>query len=68
MTAFTPQQMRELSELGWMPDDQVRAALRTAADQLEAVGAWNWRHEGLFVNQDVESILTADTASEGRAL
>lgn len=40
MTALTPQQMREMADRHWLPiphEEEVAAALRAAADQLEAV-------------------------------
>lgn len=74
MTAPAPEQLRALANATanlTVDNDwdatvvaDVMVALRAAADQLEAVQAWNWRHEGLFVDPGLDLILTADTAPQ----
>lgn len=74
MTNFTPEQYRALSDLDALDYrfhmNDVRTALRTAADQLEAVRALH-RHDigGEFwvAASPLDAILTAGTApQEGR--
>jgi hypothetical protein len=73
MTAPTPQQMRALADLSTsdyrLRMNEVRAALRAAADQLEAVRAL----ERIYVDawdsyavpaDALDAILTADTAPQ----
>lgn len=72
MTALTPEQYRALANeyAGVFMEGQygyetpIPAALRTAADQLEAVHRWNWRHEGTFADDELEAILTTGTAPQ----
>jgi hypothetical protein len=87
MTAVTPQQMRALSDRaeesatgydtianGWI--DEAEAALRAAADQLEAsvshaqvrrvVKEW-WLENEANADALIARILTADTAPQERA-
>ncbi len=77
MTALTPQQMRELADRGAVAvvEDigtarELIAALRTAADQVEAVqyiaNAYRFDAEtaACIVSVRLDTILTADTAPQ----
>lgn len=79
MTAPTPEQMRALATeldalamltLGtalWHTVHEAKAALRAAADQLEAVERWLWMQNGHLPGvaiEELSAILNADTAPQ----
>lgn len=70
---MTPQQMRELADKHWLPiphEEEVAVALRTAADQLEAVQGIADSHRtnvhtaACVVSLRLDRILTADIAPQ----
>lgn len=65
MTATTPEQMRALADQVknyWPPRAEIQAALRAAADQLEAVRRWNHRDGYHLADRELDAILAGDTA------